>query len=97
MSVCVYVYVSTVVPILDIKIFILHFSDFDVAVPVLSLPFTASNKNAFYRAIIGFPLRVMLRWIADTFGSGHKQGQSEHRDGGAVTNIGEVPVHFVTP
>lgn len=38
----------------------------------------------------------LLRWIADTFGSGHKQGQSEHRDGGAVTNIGEVPVHFVT-
>lgn len=50
----------------------------------------------FYHAVIGFPLSVTLRWIADTFGSGHKQGQSEHRDGGAVTNIGEVPVHFVT-
>lgn len=64
--------------------------------PVLGLPFTTSNINAFYHAIIGFPLSVKLRWIADAFGSGHKQGQSEHRDGGAVTNIGEVPVHFVT-
>lgn len=38
----------------------------------------------------------MLFWKTDTFGKGHKQEQSEHKDSSAIANVEEVLVHLVT-